>query len=309
MTTSHILILGASGIDTKGRATGPILPGTPNPGDIRVSVGGVARNIAENLARLGLPAVLLSAVGRDEAGRHVLFHTADSGVDMRHVLMSPDHPTGAYLAVLDERGTPLVSIASMEAIEALTPRYIYDHRRCFRDASLLILDANLTPAALRTAFKLARRYQLPVCADPTSATLAERLIPYLPDLYLITPNPAEAAVLCGHPVEPRREDAIAAAKELVAKGVEIAVITLGELGACYATSEVSGHVPAISCEVVDLTGAGDAMTAGIVFGLLEELPVDEAVRLGVAAATLTLCTRETVCQDLSLERLYDQLAV
>jgi len=67
-------------------------------------------------------------------------------------------------------------------------------------------------------------------------------------------------------------------------------------------------VPALRCEVVDVTGAGDAMTAGVIFGLLEELPVDEAVRLGVAAATLTLQTRETVCKNLSLERLYDQLA-
>jgi len=60
---------------------------------------------------------------------------------------------------------------------------------------------------------------------------------------------------------------------------------------------------------VDRTGAGDALTAGVVFGLLNDFPIDEAVRLGVSAATLTLQCKETVCPDLSLERLYDQLVI
>jgi pseudouridine kinase len=308
MTEPHILVLGASAIDTKGRASGPMLAGEPNPGDIRVSGGGVARNIAENLGRLGLPTVLLSCVGDDDAGKHVLRQTEEGGVDMGSVLVSSDHSTGAYLAVMDADGALQLSISSMEATEELTPRFLYDRRRWFRDASILVMDGNLLPSSLSTVFKMARHYELPVCLDPTSPALAERFVPYLEDLYLVTPNPAEASVLCGQPVLPRRSDAIKAAKCLVGRGVEIAVITLGEFGACYATSEVSGHVPALRCGVVDLTGAGDAMTAGVLFGLLEELPVDEAVRLGVAAATLAVQTRETVCKNLSLERLYDQLA-
>jgi pseudouridine kinase len=72
---------------------------------------------------------------------------------------------------------------------------------------------------------------------------------------------------------------------------------------------VGGYIPAIRSEVVDRTGAGDALTAGVVFGLLNDFPIDEAVRLGVSAATLTLQCKETVCPDLSLERLYDQLVI
>jgi pseudouridine kinase len=185
---------------------------------------------------------------------------------------------------------------------------IYRHRTLFRDARLIVLDANLSPGTLDTIFALARKYRAPVCADPTSAMLALRLRPYLPRLMLTTPNAAEAEALCGVPVT-GRESGLEAAKKLVGLGVQIAIVTLGATGLVYATSQENGHVPAIDCEIVDSTGAGDALTAAVVFGLLNDLPVGEAVRLGTSAAALTLQSRETVCPTLSLERLYDRLVI
>ena len=106
-----------------------------------------------------------------------------------------------------------------------------------------------------------------------------------------------------------RESAISAAQGLVAAGVKIAAVTMAEFGVGYASREGSGHVPAINTEIVNQTGAGDAFTAAVIFALLNEIPIDEAIRLGVSAATLTLRTLETVVPHLSLELLYDQLAI
>ena len=92
-------------------------------------------------------------------------------------------------------------------------------------------------------------------------------------------------------------------------GVQIAIITLGEAGLVYATANANGYVPAIEVEITDPTGAGDALTAAVVYALLNDIPVDEAVRLGVSAATLTLDAIDTVRQDLSLESLYAQLVI
>jgi len=125
---------------------------------------------------------------------------------------------------------------------------------------------------------------------------------------MITPNALEAEALCGQPVR-NRDEAIVAAKRLVSLGVEIAIITLADQGLVYATSDESGHIPAVKCEIVDLTGAGDALTATVIFGLLNDFYVDEAVRFGVSAAALTLQCRETVCPDLSLDILYDKLVI
>jgi pseudouridine kinase len=306
---STILIIGAASIDTKGHANRPMQAGTSTPGAIRVSLGGVGRNIAENLARLGEHVVLLTAVGDDGSGHRILQEAAVCGIDVRHVVVDGRYRTAAYLAVLDETGDLVISVDDMVINRRLiTPGYVYRRRALFRDARMVILDANLSRAALGTIFRLARTYNLPVCADPTTASLAPRLGPYLPDLTLVTPNAAEAEALCGVQVTDR-QSALVAAQMLVTMGVQIAIITLGATGLVYATSHESGHVPAVECEIVDLTGAGDALTAAVIFGLLNEFDVDEAVRLGTSAAALTLSCRETVCPFLSLERLYDQLVI
>ena len=304
---SHLLIIGAASLDTKGRAGQAIQTGTSTPGAIRISVGGVGRNIAENLARLGEPVVLLSAVGDDGSGQRILRQAAECGIDVSHVLVDGSHRTAAYLAVLDDTGNLVMSIDDMSINrDLITPDFVYRRRALFRDACMIVLDANLSPATLDTIFRLARKYEVPVCADPTTATLAPQLCPYLPDLLLVTPNGAEAEALCGIQVT-GRESGLEAAQKLVGLGVQIAIVTLGATGLVYATSQESGHVPAIECEVVDFTGAGDALTAAVVFGLLNDFPMDEAVRLGTSAAALTLQSRETVCPTLSLEQLYNQL--
>ena len=306
--TTSVVVVGAAAMDTKGHAQEPLQAGTSIAGRVRVSVGGVGRNIAENLARLGVQTTLLSAVGDDEAGRHLLAQARRSGVDVEQVLISPDHATAAYLAMLDNRGDLLFSVADMSIMQAVTPRYLYDRRRWLRRVSMVAVDANLSPEALASLLRQTGQCGVPVCADPTSTSLAPRLCPHLPELYMITPNALEAEALCEQPVR-NRDEAIVAAKKLVALGVEIAIITLADQGLVYATPDESGHIPAIKSEVIDLTGAGDALTAAVIFGLLNDFSVNEAVQLGVSAAALTLQCRETVCTDLSLEILYDKLIV
>jgi len=302
-----VLVIGAMGLDVKGMVRGPLEAGTSNPGVIRCSPGGVARNIAENLARLGLEVSLLSAVGKDWAGRYLLEQAQEAGVDTQHVLIHPEVRTGTYLALLDRELQLVTALDDMRAMERITPRYLNDRRRLFRDAQTVVIDANLSPPALQTVFRLAGRYGRPVCADPTSTVLAPRLRPYLPSLRLVTPNLEEAGALLGEMT--LGNEPIEVARRLVARGVDLAVVTLAERGLCYATAEESGHLPALAVPIVDRTGVGDALTAAVVFGLLEDLPASEAVRLGLSAAALTLQCRETVCPDLSLEDLYAQLVV
>jgi pseudouridine kinase len=302
-------VIGAASIDTKGRASQSLQAGTSTPGAIRVSVGGVGRNLAENLARLGEPVILLSAVGDDDAGHTLLSQASDCGIDTSHMLVEPSCRSAAYIAILDETGDLFMSIDDMRINrDRITPDFVYRRRALFRDARMIVIDANLAPRTLDLIIRLARRYSVPVCADPTTATLAPRLAPHLADLKLITPNAAEAEALCGVRVVDR-ESALEAAKRLQGMGVEIVIVTLGARGLVYAISQEAGHVPAIECEIVDLTGAGDALTAVVVFGLLNDFEAGEAVRLGASAAALTLQCRETVCPTLSLERLYDELGI
>lgn len=305
-----VLVIGASGIDVKGRPFEALHIGTSNLGVVRQSVGGVARNIAENLARLEVPTLLLSAVGHDHSGDFLLSHTAEAGVNTNYVLQLPDERTGTYVAILDDAGQLAVSISEYDIVDAISPDYLREQQHLFAEAAMVVIDANLTPNALETVFHLTKHHDVPVCADPTSRRLASKLIRYLPELYMVAPNAVEAAALCQSGDPPRTsESAVDTAHCLRNLGIKIAIVTLAEQGLAYAGGSSSGHIPALHTQVVDPTGVGDALTAAVIFGLLNEMPLDEAVRLGISAAAITLRTRETVVIDLSLDRLYDELVV
>ena len=307
---SPVLAIGAACVDVIGRLRAEIHMGTSNPAQIRSSPGGVARNVAENLARLGQAVTLLSVIGEDENGSQLLQRTIDAGVNVDYIARTSQHSTGAYLGIINNDGELQLAVDDMRALNLLTSEYIRRHTHLFDDASLVFVDANLSKEALRTVISLARKANLPICADPASLVLAAKLSPHLKQLAMITPNHAEAALLAGQAfTASRRKEAIQAAKNLVGQGVKIAIIALAEFGVCYATSETNGHVPAIRAAIIDPTGAGDALTATVLFALLNDIPIDDAVRLGVAAASLTLGHPGAVWPELSLEKLYDHLAI
>jgi pseudouridine kinase len=307
---SPVLVIGAAGVDLVGRLKVDLQRATSNPSQIRSSFGGVARNVAENLSRLGQRVSLLTALGQDEMGEHLIQQIQSAGVDTQSVLISKEWPTGTYLAVINQKGELQFALDDMRAISAITSEYLHTRKDLFENASLLFIDANVPKAALRTAISLAKKYHIPICADPTSVSLAHKLIPHLAKLSLITPNSAEASILCGREINPaNRQDTLDAAKCLVSQGVDIAIITLAKFGLCYATSETNGYIPAIRTEIVDPTGGGDALIAAVIFGLLNDIPIDDAIALGLSAATLTLRYPGSVIPNLSLEMLYDQLVI
>ncbi len=305
-----MLVLGAAGMDVVGRLEMDLKPATSNPARIRRSYGGVARNVAENLARLGQPVRLITVLGSDRTGNDILEHTAAAGVDVSAVLRTEDYPTGFYMGILDKSGKLQLAVDDMRLLEELSPHYIQEQEDLFKSASLVFVDANLPVKTLRAAVNLARRAKIPICADTASFTLAERLVKFLPNYYLVTANSKEASVLTGLSFETAdRNTAMEAARNLVNQGVRIALVTLAEYGVVYATSETTGHISAIRTRITDPTGAGDAMTAAVLFALLNDIDLDDAIRLGVSAASLTLRHSGSVYPKLSLEGLYDQLLV
>lgn len=303
-----VLVIGAAGLDIVGRATGELEAKTSNPGRLRISHGGVARNVAENLAHLGTETILLTAVGDDAQGRQILERARREGVNVEAAFVDPSRPTGAYLAVLDRQGNLEHGLDDMAVLHSLTPAELKARADLFEGSSVVVVDANLPPSSLDTIFRLAATNRVPVAADPTSRSLAPRIKPHLESIWLLSPNEQEAEVLCPLSI-PHTDEAraIEAARHLVSRGIDLVMITRAEFGVGYATSEGSGHIPAIQTEITDPTGAGDALLATVIFALMNEIPVDEALRLGTTAASLTLRCPDSVVQDLSLEMLYDQL--
>ena len=306
----HVLVIGGANMDIIGQPGELLAAGTSSPGRIHTSLGGVARNIAANLAQLEVDTVLLTAVGDDETGASLLGRAAGRGIDISEAAVIEGVPSGAYIGLLAADGSLHYAIDDMAIMEYLTPAYFEAHAALFENARMVVMDANPLPEAIETIVSLCTRYNVPLCADPTSSSLASKLRPYLNTIHMISPNVRETAALCDHQLEEHETEAARkAARALVSLGVDLAVLTLGEHGVVYADVETAGYIPAVKTEIVDLTGAGDAMSAAIIFGLLEGIPVDECVRLGVTAASLTLRTRETVRSDLNVDLLYDELVI
>jgi pseudouridine kinase len=214
------------------------------------------------------------------------------------------------MGVLDQLGARQFAFDDMRIMDELNIDYLAYNEDLFEKAGWIFLDANLSEKAIKKVFALAHKYKLPVCADPTSSLLAPRLKPYLRRIKLIVPNSIEASVLTGLDFEAsNREDALETARTLVNLGVGMAFVSLAEHGLCYATSETNGHLPAIRTRVADPTGAGDALTAAVIYALMNHIEIDDAARLGISAASLALRHPGTVYPDLTLQKLYEQLAV
>ena len=310
MDDGYVVVIGSAGIDIKARPEGDLNPGSPNLGLVRNNIGGVARNIAENLARLEVQTVLLTALGDDVEGRRVINHCETEGINCSSVKTVEDGRTGTYVALLRPDGDLNVAISDFEIMEAIDSDYIRSQESLLADSDMVVIDATLSESALKTLFELAEQYSLRVCADPTTPMLAGRLCPYIDQLYLIVPNAAETTALCG--LENPANDldtGINAARRLVSLGAYIAVVTLGSQGLAYADGGGGGVIRAVHTHVVDSTGAGDALTGAVIFGLLNDVPLDEAMRLGVTAAALTLGSPDTVLPNLSQELLYDELVI
>ncbi|MFW6360508.1 MAG: PfkB family carbohydrate kinase [Spirochaetota bacterium] len=191
----EVIVAGGLNEDIKARPFSAFTARTSNPGRIYRAPGGVGRNIAHCLALLGSRSVLCSAAGNDSAGRAAIESTAAAGVDTSAVITYPQYQTGAYLAIQDEHGDLSAAVSSMEIMEALTPGQLASIETRIIAAAALILDTNLSSAALGYLAELAHRHRVPCIVEPVSVEKARRLAPVLDYCSWISPNIDELSAL------------------------------------------------------------------------------------------------------------------
>jgi pseudouridine kinase len=301
-----IVVIGGASLDIKGRLRRDFIPGTSNAAAIQISVGGVGRNVAENLARLGTSVALISAVCADDFGRAILQQTEAAGVDMSYMLTSCDHRSSSYIAILSPDGNLLAGLDDSAAGRTILPEYIIQQAAVLRGADMVVIDANVARSTAETILQICEEARVPVTLEPVAFGLAERFSQNVGRFFMVTPNELEAEALSGLPVRDV-PTAIEAAQKLVELGVGVALITLTDGSAVYASGDEVGHIPLQPTEIVDPTGAGEALTATVIYGLTNNVPLAESVQLGQIAATVTLKSPETVAPELTLEYLYAQL--
>jgi pseudouridine kinase len=280
MTEPLVVVVGGANVDVKARTTHALVSATSNPGTVVRTPGGVGRNVAENLARLGSRVALLSTVGSDPDGDWLVEETAAAGVDVSPVLRGGR--TGRYVAVLDADGGLVVGVSDMAATDALGPDVL--DVDLIRSADLVVVDGNLPATTVDAVLELGVR----VVIDPVSVAKARRISPLLTrtrPVYAITPNEDELA-------------ALGTVAELHARGVEVVWVRRGPAGSLLSTPDGETSLEAPQATPIDVTGAGDAMLAAFCHRLLSGFSLTDAAAYGHKAAALTVASPHTVRPDL-----------
>lgn len=301
--SGQVVCIGGAVFDRKYRALQPFVAGTSNPVQGFHSFGGVARNVVENLARLGAPVGFISIVGDDQTGQHILSHLREQGADVSRVIITSESATAEYGALLSPDGELALGIADMGIFDRLTPAALARVWSHVAGAAWVFADTNLPTDTLQSLIRRqgGGRYQLTI--DGVSAHKVRKLPEDLTGIDLLFLNADEAAALLQ--VAPPESTAALQemARAIVRRGAKRAQLSMGTAGIAIVGDGYDRLIPAVPATTLDITGAGDAMIAGTLHGLVQGQSFAEAARIGSLMGALTVETPGTVRADLSQELL------
>ena len=302
-----ITVFGAVNMDIGGTPDAPLVRGDSNPGTVRISPGGVGRNIAHNLRLLGNEVKLVSAFGDDAYGQHLAESCRALGIDTRESLFAEGERTSTYLYITREDGNPELAVNDMRIYRKMTPEFIAEKTDLLEGSGLIIVDANLPQQTVEAVCKGSKA---PVFAEPVSGVKALRFRNVLPFIHTLTPNLLEAEALTDRSIDPEDPASLsAAACVLLREGVQQVVITLGAKGCFFTDGHRARILPAFPARMVNGNGAGDALISGLAAGFCKGFSLEDSVLLGMAAASIALETPLTNSPDLSYKEAQRRMMI
>lgn len=299
----YVVVVGGANMDIAGRPSAALVSHDSNPGTVRLSHGGVGRNIAHNLALLGVDTRLVTAFGNDTLAQGLIAGCVNAGIDVADSITVPDLATSTYLFVMDETGDMEVAINDMAIIDELTPAHLEGKLDLLNGAAVVLAETNL-PAATLTW--LASHITAPLFCDPISTAKAARLAGALGSIHTLKPNRLEAQALSGVMIHDEKS-LLAACDALLATGMSRAFVSLGADGRLCADATHTVRLSTAPTHVVNTTGAGDAMMAAIIWAYLQDMTIEEAGRAGLAASSIAVESEQTVSPFMSEHLLQERL--
>ena len=292
-----VVCIGGATVDRNLTCTNGFALGVSNPVTSASSFGGVARNVAECLGRLKGKVELVSAVGNDAAGAKLRQHLVEAGVGVQHLITLEGCATAEYIAAL-EGGDMRAAFADMGIFDQLTPDRVTPALANLASASIVFADCNLPTATIEMLFEGARKNRYLLAIDGVSPAKCKRLPKSLDALGILFTNAAQVTDMT------RVSSGIKGVERMLKRGCRTMVATMGPHGLILAEDTKVTVIPAPDVPIVSVSGAGDAIAAGTLLGLSRGVAIQDAVKFGVALATLVLQSVHTVPPHLSLETFY-----
>ena len=292
---SYAAVIGGVNMDIGARSDMKLIARDSNPGKVRMSLGGVGRNIAHNLALLGTDVRMLTAFGDDLYAQKIAASCGELGIDISQSLVVPGAATSTYLFIAGDDGDMALAVSDMDIYEHITPTWLQTRRTLLDNAQVIVVDTNIPAESIRW---LCENIKVPIFADPVSTAKAEKLRPVLGQIHTLKPNRIEAELLSGIAIT---DDASLerAAKALLDTGLRRVFISLGGDGVYAADHNGSLRMPCFPAIMQNATGAGDSFMAALAWAYLEGNDLEHTARLAQAAAAIAIEGVETINPDMS----------
>lgn len=297
-----VVVVGGANVDRKFHINDKVQYGSSNPSTISISVGGVARNIAENLGRLGHTVKLITLMGKDQDAVFIE-ESSSAFIDFELVERLEEEKTGSYSAILDNKGDLVLGLANMAIYDSLLPQIIKKYEVTLLNSKCIVVDLNCPKETVEYLREVAISKNIEFTIVPVSSSKMKNMPDNLKGVTYFICNLDEAETYLNRHIE-QSEEFEEAIEELLKKGAENVVLTIGNKGVYIGNSSGIKHLEAIKVnEVNDVTGAGDAFVGATIHGILVGETFEEAVQLGLYNASKTIESDYTVRHDLSLEEL------
>ncbi len=294
----YLVVLGGANIDIVGFTDVPLVLKDSNQGILKISMGGVGRNIAENLVRLGLNTKLITVLGDDNHGLQLKAHAQQIGLDVLDSLFLKNQPTSVHLAIMDEHNDMALGLSAMAVYNQFSVSFIKKKHQILQKATCIILDTNMPKSVLD--YVATHYMHQKLFLDAVAGSKALRAKDILEHLYLLKVNRVEAENLSGLKIN--KATAISKIADYFhKKGVKNLCITLGSEGAFYSNATSKGFMKPQKTTVKNSNGAGDALMAGLIFSDLQGKSLIDSLKFGMTCAAVTLSHEDNVHPNLQEE--------
>ncbi len=296
----YILTIGGTNVDIQGKSFGNVIRYDSNPGEVSISFGGVGKNIAENIAKLGISSKFITALGDDIYGKDIKEYLKNQNLDISDSLFLKNQQTSMYVSILNDDKEMEMAVSSTDICKSITPAFLNTIRKKITNAKLLVLDTNLEEETLRYLAHLRRRPN--IILDTVSTKKALKVKEFIGRFHTIKPNRIEAEILTGINIY-GNDDLRKVGDFFLNKGVKKIFISLGAKGIFYMSENQNGIVKAPRINAVSSTGAGDSFVAGIAYGEYNDFDIEKAAKYGTAAAVLTTLNDKTVSEHINIKNI------
>ena len=297
----YVIGIGAANVDIYGKSNIKIREHYDHPSDIQTGVGGVTRNILENISKLGINTKLLTAVGDDIYSDLIISKTKDANICTKHIKRVKGEHSGIFMQVQDSNNDMYLALCDMSVNKHINIDYIKSKDKVIKNAVLIILDPSIDNKVIKYIFDTYK--DIPIFVDPISDNYALKIKPYLKYISCIKPNKTELESLSG--IKIKNENDLIKAYKKVDKLVEYLYVSLGKEGCLYKDSNgniVKRKFNPIE-KMVNASGAGDSLMGSLVYSYINNLNIECTIDYALAAGIATILDENTINPKLSVKLL------